>query len=45
MFDPQGPYVASFDKLAPKHDVAMIMGREVRVRANPQQLTEVILED
>jgi hypothetical protein len=42
---PQGPYVATFDKLTPEHEVALVMGREVRVRANPRQLTEVVLED
>ena len=42
---PQGPYPASFDKLAPEHAVAMMLGREVRVRADPQSLTEVILEE
>jgi hypothetical protein len=42
---PQGPYQATFDKLAPEHEVAMIIGREVRIRAHPQQLSEVVLED
>jgi hypothetical protein len=42
---PQGPYPASFDKLTPEHQVATLMGREVRVRANPQRLAEVILEE
>lgn len=42
---PQGPYPATFDKLTPEHQVAMVIGREVRVRANPQQLSEVILEE
>jgi hypothetical protein len=42
---PQGPYAASFDKLVPEHQVAMMIGHEVRVRANPQQLSEVILEE
>lgn len=42
---PQGPYPASFDKLTPEHQVAMLMAREVRVRANPQKLAEVILEE
>jgi hypothetical protein len=42
---PHGPYASSFNKLAPEHQVAMLMGQQVRVRANPQQLTEVILED
>lgn len=42
---PHGPYVASFTKLVPPHEVAMIIGKEVRVRAHPQQLSEVILEE
>lgn len=42
---PQGPYQAAFDKLVPEHQVAMLLGRDVRVRANPTQLTEVILEE
>ena len=42
---PQGPYQASFDKLAPEHEVARVLGQEVRVRANPGQLDDVILED
>jgi hypothetical protein len=45
VFGPQGPYSASFDKLVPPHEVAMIIGREVRVRADPRQLSEVILEE
>jgi hypothetical protein len=42
---PQGPYMASFTKLVPPHQVAMLMGRTVRVRANPGNLSEVILEE
>ena len=42
---PRGPYAASFTKLVPEHQVAMLMGREVRVRANPAKLDEVVLED
>jgi hypothetical protein len=42
---PQGPYPASFDKLTPEHQVAMLMAREMRVRANPQKLAEIILEE
>jgi len=42
---PHGPYAASFTKLVPVHQVASIMGQQIRVRANPQQLSEVILED
>jgi hypothetical protein len=42
---PQGPYASSFTKVAPEHEVAMVMGAEVRVRANPQNLQEVVLEE
>jgi hypothetical protein len=42
---PHGPYQASFKKLAPEHQVAMLMGRELRVRANPQKLDEVVVEE
>jgi hypothetical protein len=42
---PNGPFAASFTKLAPEHEVAMLMGRDVRVRANPNNPSEVILED
>jgi hypothetical protein len=42
---PQGPYSASFKKLAREHEVGMILGREVRVRANPTELTDLILEE
>jgi hypothetical protein len=42
---PHGPYDASFTRVVPEHQVAMLLGREVRVRANPGQLSEVVLED
>lgn len=42
---PQGPYASSFNKLAPEHLVAMMVGQQVSVRANPQNLTEVVLEE
>lgn len=42
---PRGPYRASFDKLAPEHEVARALGAEVRVRADPQKLEDVLLED
>jgi hypothetical protein len=42
---PQGPYAANFDKLLPEHQVAQLIGGEVRVRANPGNLQEVIPED
>lgn len=42
---PHGPYAASFRKLVPEHQVAMLMGQTVNVRANPAKLDEVILEE
>ena len=42
---PQGPYAASFNKLQREHEVALLLGRDVRVRANPTKLSEVILEE
>ncbi|HEY8086819.1 MAG TPA: hypothetical protein VIF09_03220 [Polyangiaceae bacterium] len=42
---PHGPYAASFKKLAPAHEVARVIGGEVRVRADPNNMQDVILED
>ena len=42
---PRGPYTATIDKLMPEHQVAMIMGQELRIRADPQTLTDVVLEE
>lgn len=42
---PDGPYSTSFDKLVPEHQLAMLAGGDVRVRANPGNLQEVILEE
>ncbi len=42
---PQGPYAASVEKLLPEHQVATILGKEVRIRANPVDPSEVILEE
>jgi hypothetical protein len=42
---PHGPYQASFTKLVQPHQVAMLMGQEVRVRANPNKLDEIVLEE
>ena len=42
---PQGPYAATFEKLVPEHQVAMLLGGEARVRANPSHLAEVIPEE
>ena len=42
---PQGPYASSFTRLAPDHEVAAVVGREVRVRADPRKLEDVVLED
>ena len=40
-----GPYAATIRKLIPSHQVAMLIGQTVRVRANPSKLDEVILEE
>jgi hypothetical protein len=42
---PEGQYEASFERLAPDHQVATLIGGEVQIRANPGNLTEVIPED
>ena len=42
---PHGPYQASFTKLAPAYEVARVVGGEVRVRADPNKLDDVILEN
>jgi hypothetical protein len=42
---PQGAYAASVEKLLPEHQVATTLGKEVRVRANPVDPSEVILEE
>jgi hypothetical protein len=42
---PQGPYGATLDKLVPEHQIAMLLGQEVRVRANPAKLAEIIFEE
>jgi hypothetical protein len=34
----------TFDEIVPEYKVAMLIGQEVRVRANPQKLSEIILE-
>jgi hypothetical protein len=41
---PQGPYAASFTQLAREHEVALLLGKEIGVRANPQALTELIVD-
>jgi hypothetical protein len=42
---PQGPYGATLDKLVPEHQIAMLLGQEVRVRANPGKLEEILFEE
>jgi hypothetical protein len=42
---PEGPYTAAFLKLIPEHEVAALIGRTVRVRAAPENLTEIIVEE
>ncbi len=42
---PSGPYAATIERLAVPHEVAGLLGRQVRVRADPRQLTDVVLED
>lgn len=42
---PQGPYEASFRKLVPDFQVALLLGKEVRVRADPNNLQKVMLEE
>jgi len=42
---PQGPYAATFDKLVSEHQVAAMVGGEVRIRANPSNLQEIVPED
>jgi hypothetical protein len=42
---PHGPYPASIRKLVQEQQVAMLLGQEVRVRANPAKLDEVALEE
>jgi hypothetical protein len=42
---PQGPYEASVRKLVPEHQVALLLGQEVQVRADPNDLQQVMLEE
>lgn len=42
---PQGPYTGSFKKLAREHEIALLLGREIRVRANPNDLQDLMLEE
>ena len=41
---PHGPYLAAIEQLMNEHEVAGMLGQEVRVRADPAQLADVILE-
>ena len=49
VFGPQGPYAASFKKFISEQQATTLVAGdtagEIRVRANPEQLTEVILEE
>ncbi len=42
---PQGPYAASFRKLVNPFEAGQLVGRSVRVRANPQKLDDVIVDE
>ena len=42
---PSGPYAATVKRLAPPHEVAGLIGRDGRVRADPNRLTDIVLED
>jgi hypothetical protein len=42
---PHGHYSATFRKLVPEHQAAALIGGEIRVRANPSKLEELIPED
>lgn len=42
---PQGPYEASIRKLVPEHQVALLLGQEVQIRADPNDLQKVMLEE
>lgn len=42
---PQGPYAASFTKLVPSFQVPQLVGAQVRVRANPAKLDDLIVEE
>ena len=41
---PRGPYRAEIRRLMPEHQVALLLGREVRVRANPDRPNDLVLE-
>jgi hypothetical protein len=42
---PQGPFQVSVDKLMREHEVTTALGREIRLWANPNKLSEFLLED
>lgn len=42
---PRGPYEASFKRLVQPFEAGQLIGQEVRVRANPQKLDELVLEE
>lgn len=39
-----GPYPAMFTQLTPQHEAALLVGKEIRVRANPQNPTEIAID-
>jgi hypothetical protein len=42
---PEGSYQASFSKLVPEHKVPVMLGTEVRVYADPDNLREIIVDE
>jgi hypothetical protein len=42
---PEGSYQASFSKLVPEHKVPAMLGTEVRVYADPDNLREIIVDE
>jgi hypothetical protein len=42
---PNGPYAASFTRMVQPHEIARFLGAEVRVRADPRNLQDVVVED
>jgi len=42
---PSGPYRTSVDKILLEHQVNLIIGTEVRVLANPDEPTDIILDE
>jgi hypothetical protein len=42
---PAGPYPATVERTVPEHQIALLLGQEVRIRANPTKLEEIMLEE